>query len=96
MGAVALRTNNAVEAFRNGFSSGVAVGYRPPVWAFVESLHSQQNITDKDLVDIDGGAVKLPDKKQEARNARLWTLVERYLEDRGVLHLLRGVGRNYL
>ena len=80
MGAGALRTNNAVEAFHNGFSSGVAVGYHPPVWAFVESLHSQQNITDKDLVDIDGGAVKLPDKKQEARNARLWTLVGRYLE----------------
>ena len=95
-GAGALRTNNAVEAPRDGFTSGVAVGCHPPVWAFVESLHSQQNTTDKDLVDIDRGAGNLPDKKQETMNARLWTLERRYLGDSKVPHLLRGVGRNYL
>ena len=96
MGAGALRKNNAAEAFRNGFSSGVAVGCHPPAWAFVESIRSRKNITDKDMVDIEQGAEKVSDKKQGARNDRLRTLAERYLEDMDVLRLLRGEGRNYL
>ena len=95
MEAGALRTDNSVEAFRNGFATGVSGGNRQPLWTYVENLHSQQNITDKDLADVELGAAKPEDKKQALRNQRLWTLVTRYLEDRDALRLLRGVARNY-
>ena len=70
MGEGALRENNAVGAYRNGFSSGVAARYRPPVWAFVESLRAKRNIADKDMVDIDQGAGDVADKKQESTHDR--------------------------
>ena len=84
MAAGALRTNNAVEAFRNGFSSGAAVGYHLPVWAFVESIHSQQIITDKEICDIEQGSGKVSDKKQDSRGDRLWVIADRYLGDMGL------------
>ena len=95
-GAGALRTNSAAGAFRNGFPSGFDAGYHPPVWAFVERIRSQRNIADKDIVDIEQGAEKVADRKQDSRNDRLLALVGRYLEDMGFLRPLRGVGRNYL
>ena len=96
MEAGALRTNNSVEAFQNGFATGVSGGNHQPLWTYVENLHVQQNITDKDLADVALGSVKPEDKKQALRNQRLWTLVTRYLEDSDVLRLLRGLARNYL
>ena len=71
MEAGALRTNNSVEAFRNGFPTGVSGGNRQPLWTYVENLHSQQNITDKDLADVEIGPAMLDDKKQALRNQML-------------------------
>ena len=55
-----------------------------------------ENITEKDLADVDLGSFKPEDKKQAMRHQRLWALVTRYLEDIDVLRLLRGVARNHL
>ena len=95
MEAGALRTNNSVEAPHDGFATGVSGGDHQPLWTYVGNLHSKQNITDKDLADVDLGTVKPEGKKQALRNQRMWTLVARYLKDRGVLRLLRGVARIY-
>ena len=94
--AGALRTNNSVEAFHNGFATGVSGGNHQPLWTYVENLRSQQNITDKDLAEVEIGSVKPDGKKQALRNQRLWTLATRCLEDSDALRLLRGVARNYL
>ena len=96
MEAGALRTNNSAEAFRNGFATGVSGGNHQLLWTYVEDLHSQQNITDEDLADVELGSVKPGGKKQAMGNQRLWALLTRYLEDSDVLRLLRGVARNYL
>ena len=98
MGMCALRTNNAAEAFRGGSPSGVDAGYRPPAWAFIASFHPRQNIADRDLVDIEGGAGRKLDKKQEARNASLRTPAGWDIWKIGAPppRLPRGVGRNSL
>ena len=96
MEAGAMRTNNSVEAFRNGFATGVSGGNHQLLWTYVENLHSQQNITEKDLADVELGSAKPGGKKQALRKQRQWTLLTRYLEDSDVLRLRRGVARNYL
>ena len=96
MEAGALRTNNSVEASRNGFPTGVSAGNHAPLWTYVENMHSQQNIAEKDIADAALGSVKPGGKKQAMGNQRLWALATMYLRDSDVVRLLWGVARNYL
>ena len=96
MEAGAMRNNNSVEAPRAGFSTGVSDGNHQPLWTYVEDMHSQKNITEKDLSAVDLGSVKPEGKKKAMRNQRLWALVTRYLEDSDATRLLRCAARNYL
>ena len=90
------RTNNAVESFHKAFASGLVQADHPGVWRFVESLQAQQNITEKDMADIDLGVIKAPRKAQSDRDARLATLSRTYGEIGDMGRFLRGVARNYL
>ena len=74
------RSNRAVESFHKAFASGLVQADRPGVWRFVESLQSHQNITEKDMMDIDLGEVKVPRKAQCDRDTRLATLSRTYGE----------------
>ena len=69
--AGSLRTNNAIESFRNAFAFSSAQADRPDVARFLESAHMQQNmscgaiafsthtpITDRELAEIEDGAQK--------------------------------------
>ena len=90
------RTNNAVESFHKAFASGLVQADHPGVWRFVESLQAQQNITEKDMMDIDLGVVKAPRMAQCEWDARLATLPRSYGEVGDMGRSLRGVARNYL
>ena len=90
------RSKNAAGYFRNAFASGLVQADLPGVWRFVESLQSQQNITEKDMMDIDLGEVKAPKKAQRDRDARLATLSRTYGEVGDMGRCLRGVAMNYL
>ena len=90
------RTNNAVEGFHHAFSSGLAEADHLGVWRFVETLQSQQNITDKDMADVEMGSEKAPHRRQEERNRRILALTDRYRRDGDKLRLVRGVARNYM
>ena len=83
-------------AFRNCFPTGAPGGNRHSLWAYFENLHSQHNITDNDLADVDSGPATPGRKRKAMRNLRLWALLARYLEDNDAPRLLRGVARNYL
>ena len=49
------RTNDAVEAPRHAFSTDLEGANHLGVWRFVEALHSQQNLTGKDIADLEMG-----------------------------------------
>ena len=68
--------NNSVDAFRNGFPTGASGGNRSPLRTYVETLHSQQNTTEKDLADVEIGAVKPDGEIQAFRSQRLWAIVD--------------------
>ena len=104
-----LRTNNAIESFRNAYACYIAQADRPNVARFPESAHTQRNmscgaiavfthtpITDRELAEIEAGAHKPREKRQEGRNGRLATLEVRLGEGGGIRKYLRGVARNYM
>ena len=93
---VITRANNAVEGPHHAFSSGLAEAGHLGVWRFVETLQSQQNITDKDIADVEMGAEKTPRRRQGERNNRILVLTGRYRRDGDKLTLARGVARNYM
>ena len=90
------RTNNAVEAFRRAFSTGLADGNHLGVWRFAETLQSQQNITDKDISDFEMGVEKVPHRRQLDRDQRILAIASRYREDGDMMRMARGVARNYM
>ena len=54
MGEVGIkRTNDAVEAPRRAISTGLEDANHLGVWRFLDALHRQQNITDKDIADLE-------------------------------------------
>ena len=77
--AGALRTDNPVGAFRDGFPTGVSGGNRPPLWTCVETMRPHRKITDNDIAAVELGAVRPEDQKQALRNQRLWAIVTMYL-----------------
>ena len=104
-----LWTNNAIESFRDAFACSIAQADRPNVARFLESVHTQQNmscgeiavsthtpITDRGLTEIEAGAHKPREKRQEARNGRLATLAVRFGEDGDIRRYLRGASWNYM
>ena len=92
----ALRTCNAVESFHNAFATGLVRAAHPTIWAFLADLKRQQNLTEKDIVDIEAGRVKTERKKERGRNERIATLVSRYAEHNDAIRLRRGIAYNYL
>ena len=105
----ALRTNNAIEAFHNAFACSAVQADHPHICRFLEAIHLQQNmkcgatevatqhpITDREMAELEAGRTKCVEKRQEDRNARLATLVVRFLEDTDVAKLVRGIAWNYM
>ena len=91
-----LRTCNAVEAAHKAFVCGIARAHHPSIFKFLEDLHCQQAIAQKEIVEINMGEEKKVRIKEENRNQRLKTLVQKYEEDHDALHLCRGVAHNYM
>ena len=104
-----LRTNNSIESFHNAFACSVAQADHPNVARFLESAHARQNmscgetavsthtpITDRELAEIEAGAQKPREKRQERRNGRLATLEVRFGEGGDIRKYMRGVARNYM
>ena len=104
----ALRGNNAIAAFRNAFACSIAQADRPNVARFLESVHTQHNmscgeiavpthtpITDRELAEIEAGAHRPREKRQEGRNGGLDTLAVRFGEDGDMRRYLRGVAWSY-
>ena len=103
------RANSAVESSRNAFAFSIAQANRPNVDRFLESAHTQQNmscgeiavsthtpITDRELAEIEAGAHKPLEKRQEERNRRLAALAVRFGEDGDMRRYLRGAAWNYM
>ena len=95
--------------FHNAFACSIAQADRPNVARFLESVHTQQNmscgeiavsthtpITDRELAEIEDGALKPRGKRQEGRNGRLSTLAVRFGEGGDIRRYLRGVAWNYM
>ena len=57
---------------------------------------TQHPITDREMAELEAGRTKCVEKRQEGRNARLSTLVVRFLEDTDVAKLARGTAWNYM
>ena len=66
------------------------------VLRFVETLQSQQTITDKDIADLKMGVGKVPHWRQLERDPRILALTSRYREDGDMLRMAMGVERNYM
>ena len=90
------RTNNSVEAFHNAMSSSLVRASRSSMCKLIESLKSQQNLTDVNMASIARGDTKRETPKQLLRNQRIETLITRYEEDADALKMLRGIAYNYM
>ena len=66
------------------------------MWKLIESLKSNQNLTDVDTASIARGDTKRETPKQLLRNQRIETLITRYEEDADALKMLRGIAYNYM
>ena len=90
------RTNNAVEGMHNSFSNYLLDGARPTVWAFIEGLKRQQSLANIDMGKVAAGGVYKEAGKQVARNQRIATLVQKYMDDGDGIRLCRGIAYNYM
>ena len=66
------------------------------VWRFVDTIQSQQTITDKDIADLKMGVAKVPHRRQLERDPLILALTSRYREDGDMLRMAMGVERNYM
>ena len=66
------------------------------MWKLIESLKSQQKLTDVDMASIARGDTKRETPKQLPRNQRIETLITRCEEDADALKMLRGIAYNYM
>ena len=87
------RTNNSVEGWHNGFASGINCSH-PSFIKLLMHLQREQSLHEATLIKWETGEISKPSKKSEARNTRIFTLVEDY-HNREILTFLRGIAHNF-
>lgn len=87
------RTNNAVEGWNRKMQSAVSCQH-PNIWKFLNVIKREQSLNNVVIDQLIGGhTVQPPKKKYKDCNARIYTIVEDFI-NRNLFDYLKGIAHN--